>query len=234
MIRDYAAVAPDAVSLTLNIIRAEPASDYPESIAGQPILFIAYNHSGDAAAVARDVGPLGSGPELVSSSDTSEPYLDVQTSHDLVMGWGHRSYILGCYASDVRATALDELVEHATRAPDGSSFSISIQGGAIGRVPEEATAFTGRDAKFDLSADANWDDPVSDATNRDWVRRAMALVEPDAVLGRYVNGHAETGPEAVRAIYGDTKLARLKTLKRAWDPDNVFRLNHNIAPAADP
>jgi FAD/FMN-containing dehydrogenase len=58
----------------------------------------------------------------------------------------------------------------------------------------------------------------------------MAIVEPDAVTGRYVNEIAESGPEESRAIYGDVKLARLTALKRAWDPDNVFRLNHNIAP----
>ena len=97
-------------------------------------------------------------------------------------------------------------------------------------MPDEATAFTGRDARFEMSADAEWDDPALDETYRDWVRRAMAIVEPDAVTGRYVNEIAESGPEESRAIYGDAKLARLTALKRAWDPDNVFRLNHNIAP----
>ncbi len=146
------------------------------------------------------------------------------------MGWGQRSYILGGNANDVRPAALDALVEHATRAPSGASFSITVQGGAIGRVPEDATAFTGRDARFDTSADSAWDDPALDDINRDWVRQAMAIVEPDAVMGRYVNENAESGPEESRAIYGDAKLARLTALKRVWDPDNVFRLNHNIAP----
>ncbi|HEX7473016.1 MAG TPA: BBE domain-containing protein [Candidatus Limnocylindrales bacterium] len=65
---------------------------------------------------------------------------------------------------------------------------------------------------------------------RDWVRTAMAIVEPDAVTGRYVNEISEAGPEPIRAIYGDRKIARLTALKRTWDPDNVFRLNHNIVP----
>jgi hypothetical protein len=58
----------------------------------------------------------------------------------------------------------------------------------------------------------------------------MAIVEPDAVTGRYVNEIAESGQEESRAIYGDAKIPRLSALKREWDPDNVFRLNHNIAP----
>jgi FAD/FMN-containing dehydrogenase len=91
-------------------------------------------------------------------------------------------------------------------------------------------AFTGRDARFEMSADTEWDDPAQDEARRDWVRRAMAIVEPDAVIGRYVNEIGDSGPEETRAIYGDAKIARLTAIKRAWDPDNVFRLNHNIAP----
>ena len=46
-----------------------------------------------------------------------------------------------------------------------------------------------------------------------------------------MNGISAAGPEITRTIYGDVKLERLRALKRAWDPDNVFRLNHNIEPA---
>jgi FAD/FMN-containing dehydrogenase len=230
MLRDFAVVAPDELALIVTIGRAEPVEEYPESVAGQPIVIVSYNHSGDATRVERDVAPLRSGPEPVSSTDTSQQYLEVQTANDLAMGWGSRSYIMGGYANDVRPEALAGLVEHAAVAPAGSSFSITVQGGAIGRVPDDAMAFTGRDARFDMSADSDWDDPALDEIQRDWVRRAMAIVEPDAVPGRYCNELGDTGPEVTRAIYGDAKLARLRALKRAWDPDNVFRLNHNIAP----
>ena len=59
----------------------------------------------------------------------------------------------------------------------------------------------------------------------------MAFVEPDAIEGRYANENADDGPDETRSIYGDAKLARLAALKRTWDPDNVFRLNHNVEPA---
>jgi hypothetical protein len=230
MFRDVAAVAPDELAMILSIGRAEPAADYPPSVAGQPIVVVSYNHSGDARMVERDVAPLAAGPEPVSSSDGSYPYLEVQTANDLAMGWGQRSYIKGGYADDFRPEALDALVEHVADAPEGSSFAMTAQGGAIARVPDDATAFTGRDAQFEMSADADWDDPALDDTNRDWVRAALTIVEPDAVMGRYVNEIAEAGPAESRAIYGDAKIERLAALKREWDPDNVFRLNHNIAP----
>lgn len=230
LFRDFAAVAPDELSLNLVIGRAEPAADYPASVAGGPIAIVAYNHSGDATKVERDLEPLRSGPEPASIAAASVPYLEIQTANDLAMGWGRRSYIKGAYANDLRPEAIDALIEHAARAPDGCSFSITAQGGAIGRVPDDATAFAGRGARFEVSADSDWDDPALDEINRNWVREAMAIVEPDTVIGRYVNEIAESGPEETRAIYGDAKLARLTTLKQAWDPDNVFRLNHNIAP----
>lgn len=230
MVRNFAAVAPDEVALILSLGRAEPAADYPASVAGEPIVIVSYNHSGDTESVERDLAPLRAGPEPIASTDGSYPYLEVQTANDLAMGWGHRSYIKGGYADDFRPEALDQLVEHVARAAEGSSFAITVQGGAMGRVPDDAMAFTGRDARFEMSADAEWDDPALDETSRDWVRRAMAIVEPDAVTGRYVNEIAESGPEESRAIYGDAKIARLTALKRAWDPANVFRLNHNIAP----
>ena len=60
----------------------------------------------------------------------------------------------------------------------------------------------------------------------------MAIVEPDLLPGRYINELSDGGAEVTRAAYGDAKLARLRDIKRAWDPDNVFRLNHNVEPAS--
>ncbi len=230
MFRDFAAVAPDAVALIFVIGRAEPASDYPESVAGQPIVIASFNHSGDAAAIERDLAPLRAGPKPAGGTAGPHVYLEIQAANDEAMGFGHRSYIKGGFVNDVTAETLDALVDHAAIATGEGSFGITAQGGAIGRVADEAMAFTGRDARFEVSADTGWEDPAEDETNVEWVRRAMAIVEPDAVFGRYVNEIAEHGPEETRAIYGDAKLPRLTELKRAWDPDNVFHLNHNIAP----
>jgi FAD/FMN-containing dehydrogenase len=228
--RDFAATMPNALTCILAIGRAEPGEGYPESITGQPIVVVGYNHCGDAAEVERDVAPLKAGPKPVVVNEASVPYLEVQTAHDLSMGFGHRSIIESAYANHVRPEAIDALVEHAAAAPNGASFSITVQGGAIARIADESMAYTGRDAAFDLSADSSWDDPALDTANTVWIDRALEIVEPDMTLGRYVNGCTRAGPEQSRAIYGDAKMARLTALKRTWDPDNVFQLNHNIAP----
>ena len=98
-------------------------------------------------------------------------------------------------------------------------------------MAEDATAYAGRAAAFDVSADANWSDPAEDETVIDWCRRAMAVVEPDRTLGAYPNGNSDSGPEETLRFYGAAKVERLSALKRTWDPDNVFHVNPNVVPA---
>ena len=237
---DYAATAPETVSMIFGI--APPADDDDHASGSgpgprgaatgrDPDIIVSFNHSGDADTVDRDTAGLRRGPEPKSVSDGSEPYLEVQTAHDLVLGWGHRSFIKGLYANVFRPAALDALIDHVANGPTGGSFGVTAQGGAIARVAEDAMAFAGRTAQYDLSADAAWEDAADDVANEAWTRRAMSFVEPDAIEGRYANENADAGPDETRLLYGDRKVARLAALKRTWDPDNVFRLNHNVEPA---
>lgn len=230
---DYARTAPDAVSMIFGIDRAGPDGGYPDDLVGKPIVYLAWNHSGSADVVERDTAGLRGGPTPVTATIASVPYLDVQTAHDLAFAWGSRSFIKSHNANDVRREALDELVELVATAPGEGTFSVTAFGGAIARVPEDATAYAGRASAFDLSTDANWTDPALDEANADWCRRALAVVEPDRALGAYANGNSDAGPEESRRIYGDAKLARLAALKRTWDPDNVFHVNPNVAPAQE-
>jgi FAD/FMN-containing dehydrogenase len=229
--RDYALHAPDTVSCIFGLDRAAPDAGYPDEMVGRPIVLLAWNHSGAAEDVERDTAPLRSGPKPLTTTIGSQPYLEIQTAHDLAFAWGSRSFIKSHNGNGVRPEALDALVEHVADVPGEATFSVTALGGAIGRVPEDATAYAGREAPFDLSADSSWTDPTLDDANIDWCRRAMQLVEPDRTLGAYANGNGDVGPEESRRIYGDAKLARLATLKRTWDPENVFHVNPNVAPA---
>ena len=162
---------------------------------------------------------------------TREQYLTVQGSSDLDLAWGSRTVILGGYVEDCPPAVLDAWVTHVEHIPGDSSISVTAMGGAIARVPDDAMAFTGRTVAFDVSPDTAWSDPGADEANGAWVRQAMAIVESDLLPGRYINELSDAGPEVTRASYGDAKLERLRVLKRAWDPTNVFHLNHNVEPA---
>jgi hypothetical protein len=81
-----------------------------------------------------------------------------------------------------------------------------------------------------IAAEILWQDAALDERCREWGRAVMADVAPFASQGRYVNDVAESGEAVTRAIYGNPKYERLVALKRAWDPDNVSRLNQNVRP----
>ncbi len=228
--REYALSAPETVAVIFGIDRAGPDAGYPDELVGQPIVYLAWNHSGASDDVERDTAALRVGPEPVSTTVGSARYLDVQTAHDLAFAWGSRSFIKSHNGNDIRPEALDELVELVGTAPGEGTFSVTALGGAVGRTPEDATAYTGRASAFDLSTDANWIDPALDDAMADWCRKALAVVEPDPTLGAYANGNSDASPEESRRIYGDAKLARLSALKREWDPANVFHVNPNVAP----
>src|SRR5688572_13895092 len=223
--RDYAASAPDTVSMIFGIDRAGPDAGYPDDLVGKPITYLAWNHSGSADDVERDTAGLRVGPTPVTTTIGSVPYLDVQTAHDLAFAWGSRSFIKSHNANDVRPEAFDELVELVATAPGEGTFSVTALGGAIGRVPEDATAYAGRASAFDLSTEASWTDPALDEAMADWCRRALAVVETDRALGAYANGNSDIGPDESRRMYGDAKLRSEerrvgKECRFRWSPDH--------------
>ncbi len=228
--REFAAAAPDTIAAIFTVALAEPAANYPDAVAGRPIVVISYNHSGAGEDVEREIASLLKGPAPASVTATSEEYLVAQRSSDLDLAWGSRTAILGGYVADCSPAVLDAFVAHVERVPGDSSISVTAMGGAIARIPDDAMAFTGRTVPFDVSPDTGWSDPDLDAANMEWVRQAMAIVEPDRLPGRYINELSDAGPEVTRSSYGDAKLERLGALKRAWDPTNVFHLNHNVEP----
>ena len=100
-------------------------------------------------------------------------------------------------------------------------------------VPAEATAFGPRDPGYLLSPEANWEHPGDDDANIAWARDVLASVASEASGGSYLNfpGMLEEGASLIRDSFGPT-YDRLAELKREYDPDNVFRRNQNVAPAA--
>jgi hypothetical protein len=150
--------------------------------------------------------------------------------NDEAMAWGKRFYMRGAYLSELTDRAAAAAAEQIAGAPAGCEISLWGMGGAIARTPDAAMAFTGREAAFWVGVEAFWEDPDRDQAFISWGRTAMAALEPFTAAGHYVNDMVETGESVVRAIYGDAKYERLTALKRAHDPDNVFRLNQNIRP----
>jgi hypothetical protein len=111
-------------------------------------------------------------------------------------------------------------------------IALEQMGGAVARVPATATAFEHRQAAFSLLILSAWDDPVRTEANLAWTRDTWERTRPLASPAVYVNYLGSEGDQRVRDAYG-VNHARLEEVKRIYDPDNFFRLNQNIQPAAN-
>jgi hypothetical protein len=107
---------------------------------------------------------------------------------------------------------------------------IFTKGGAVARVPEDATAFSNRSAFHNVNIAGAWEmNDQEPERHVAWVRQTWEAMRPFAT-GAYVNFMSDEPTQAVRAAYGPDKYERLVALKRRYDPDNVFRHNQNILP----
>ena len=199
--------------------------------AGEPIATVQVLHCGSADQAERDLAKLRAFGPPVSDSIETKPHLAAQTMNDEAMRWGHRFYMKSGFIPRLDDELIDLLVGHMGRVPDGTDGEVSFwaMGRAISAVPEDATAFTGRQAAFWVAAEILWHDELMDEQCREWARRVMNDVLPFTSVGQYVNDVSEAGLDPA-SIYGAEKYERLVTLKRAWDPENVFRLNQNVRP----
>ncbi len=126
---------------------------------------------------------------------------------------------------------MDVLLEHLPQMPSAlSGISAQHMHGAAGRVPATATAFPHRADQYDLQLLSQWADPQDTERNVAWTRDLFEALRPHLTDAVYVNNLGSEGPDRVRAAYG-VNLPRLTEVKQVYDPTNVFRFNHNIAPA---
>jgi FAD/FMN-containing dehydrogenase len=157
-------------------------------------------------------------------------YLALQTLDDSSEGHSYRRYWKGHYLPELSDGAIAAMLDR--NAPDDSLPGVSLQayGGAIADVADDATAFSHRGTRFEYVAAVKWSDPDEDDLRMAAARRAAARLDRFA-SGAYVNTLSDEGLAGVVRAYSDDKRARLTRLKDAYDPNNVFHLNHNIAPS---
>jgi len=156
-------------------------------------------------------------------------YIELQTRDDDIEGHAYRRYWKGHYLPELPDAAIEKLVDRDPADTTVPGASLQAYGGAIADVDDDATAFSHRRIRFEYVAAAKWSDPGEDSLRMGSARRAAAKLDPFA-SGAYVNALSDEGASGVRRAYSEAKRARLTAVKDAYDPDNVFHLNHNIAP----
>jgi FAD/FMN-containing dehydrogenase len=198
---------------------------------GAQVVALVCCYAGPPDEGERVVAPLRQfGPPLADMIGPM-PYVAVQG----MIGEGFPAGRLNYWKSSLLADLSDEIIEaladFAARVPSPlSAIAIADTHGAHGRVASDATAYAHRDLPFDLVILSSWTDPAETDRNITWTRGLYDAVRPHTGAGVYVNDlDRDEGQERVREAYG-ANYARLVEVKQRWDPDNVFRTNHNIVP----
>ncbi len=230
--RDFMTSAPDEVGSALAFITAPPADFVPEPVRGHPILGCVVCYAGDVEAGEEVMRPLREfGPPPLDLLGPM-PYVAVQ---DLITEGnprGLRNYWSADFLAELPDDAIDAHVAHSTKPVSPfSQMLIVAGGGAIARVPEDATAFSGRTAPFNAHYLSLWQDEADDEKNIAYTRAIASAMKPWTTGRVYLNFIGDEGMDRIEASFGKEKYARLQSLKAEWDPDNLFRHNQNIRPA---
>ncbi len=232
--RDFCAAAPDEVNL-IAVCGVVPAHEgvYPIATHGRRYVMLGGHYVGPAAEGERILRPLREFAEPLVDFSGDMPYVDVQQLWDEEYPDGDRYYWKSLNMSRFDDEAITRIATHAPRQPSPlSTTDIWHVGGAVKRAPADGSAFRGRNAAFLLSPSSHWVDATDDASNVGWAREFIAAMEPYSDGSRYLNfaGFQEEGEAMMRSSFGP-HYERLLTLKRRYDPTNLFRLNQNIDPA---
>ena len=222
--RDAVADAPDELSVFAGLVHA------PDGSGAELAALVAF-HAGDPEAAERELAPFkGFGSPLMVEVGAM-PYPAMNTLLDAGFPAGALNYWLSSFTRGLPDALIDTAVERFATVPSAmTSILFEHFHGAVTRVGASETAVPHRDPGWNLVVPSLWTDPAQTDTNIRWTRETFAALRPHFATRRWLNYLGDDqGDEAIRAAYGPN-YERLRDVKRRYDPDNVFHLNHNIAP----
>jgi FAD/FMN-containing dehydrogenase len=231
--RELAPVAPRQATYTSWLGTAPDEPSTPSEMRGRLFANAGFVWIGDPEAGRPLIEPLRAVARPVVEMVDEMSYLDLQYSPPTAGSrHGLRRYWKSHYFRELSDPAIDALFTRGGDLDGGIPANAGFQtyGGAIADVGDDETAFSQRDALFELDTVVRWEDPAEDEARMLGARRLAAVMEPYA-SGVYVNALADEGESGVRSAYGEERLQRLVTLKDRYDPENVFHLNHNVRPS---
>ncbi|GEK48650.1 oxidoreductase [Bisbaumannia pacifica] len=230
--RELIAEAPEALGAILGITLAPPLPFVPEAWHGRPMVVVLTCWSGPVGeddAIRERLGRLG---PVLGQAVQRMPYPVINTLFDELLPAGLHHYWKGCFSRELSDAAIAVHLDFGSRLPCPQTATLLFPiDGACQRVAPEATAFAYREATFATALGPSWPDARDSEANIAWGRAYYQALRPHSQAGGYVNFMSADDTERVAANYRQNH-DRLVALKTRFDPNNRFRLNHNIAPGA--
>jgi FAD/FMN-containing dehydrogenase len=221
--------APEELSTIANVMPAPPLPFVPEERHGEPVVLAMLVHVGPSEAGERALAPFRVLAKPIADMLRPMSYPEIYPPQDdefrpLAAG---RTMFVDSIDRGVAETILTHLGASTAQMPVAQ---LRVLGGAMARVPEDATAFAHRKSRIMVNVAAMYATTEEAPTHEAWVTEfAAALRQGDP--GAYVNFLGAEGESRVRDAYPGATWDRLAEVKRRYDPTNLFRLNQNIAPA---
>jgi FAD/FMN-containing dehydrogenase len=223
-----AEAAPEELSTIANVMVAPPMPFLPAEAHGRLVIMAMLVYAGEVEAGERAVAPFRALATPLADTVGPKTYPEMFEP----AGPGPEEEVArSLFIDSVDSRAAQTIVEHLQASTAQMAVAqIRVLGGAMARVPAEATAFAHRKRRIMVALGAVYENREEEAVHKEWVTGfAAALGRADA--GVYVNFVGDEGEARVREAYPGSTWERLAAIKGRYDPTNLFRLNHNIPPA---
>ena len=227
--RDFADEAPDEVGGGALYLTGPPEPFVPDHLQGQLVMAVGVMYAGeetDARAVAAPLLELSPDGQMI----TEMPYAELQSALDDPPGL--RNYWSAEHLEEFPDAAIDLFCARAEDmiVPSPSQQIALPWGGAVARNGND-WPLPSRQARWTVHPFGLWHDPAHDDRGKTWARATCSDMKPYATGGVYLNFTGDEGEGRIHAGFGE-HYDRLAAVKAEWDPDNAFRLNHNVKPLA--
>jgi FAD/FMN-containing dehydrogenase len=231
--RRIAASAPDELTCWVVMRKAPPLPFIPEAWHGREVLVFAACYSGAMQEGEKALAELRSLGRPVADVIGPHPFAGWQAAFDPLLAPGARNYWKSHDFVDLDDDTIAAIVDAVRRLPTGEcEVFIAHVGGAMSRVPADATAYPQRQSHFIMNVHTRWRDAAADGRCVEWARALFDATAPHAAGSVYVNFMPADEQDRIPGGVYAGNYARLAEIKRRYDPGNLFRMNHNIAPAA--
>ncbi|HEX9107557.1 MAG TPA: FAD-binding oxidoreductase, partial [Longimicrobiales bacterium] len=229
--RDFAERAPEELACWFVLRKAPPLPFLAPEWHGKEILVLAVAWSGAMEEGKLALEPIRGFGRPLADIVGPMPFTAWQSVLDPLLAPGQRNYWKSHDFRNLQDGLIDVLVDFAHTLPDPQTeIAFAQLGGAVARVPNDATAYSHREAGWALNVHGRWSDAGKDAECIGWARDLFQAAAPFATGAVYVNFLTQDEDARVQAAYG-ANYERLAQLKGQYDPDNLFRVNMNIRPA---
>jgi FAD/FMN-containing dehydrogenase len=226
--REYVKKLGDETSVWVVLRKAPPLPFLPADVHGKEVIVFCVFHAGDPEQGRKAIEPIRKFGHVLGEHIGVQPYVAWQQAFDPLLTPGARNYWKSHNFTDISDGAIDLAIKYTNSLPSPQcEIFFGLIGGATTRVAPDAMAYAHRSAIYVMNVHGRWDDAKQDQACIDWARAFYKETLPHASAGVYVNFLTDDESNRIREAYGP-HYDRLATIKKKYDPDNLFRMNQNI------